>query len=237
MKNLLSITTIMIISLFVVTSSVYAETTTPSPSKKLTRPVRDAQIQNKMRETQGFESAVSGIPSKRIEKMQEKMEDKMQDERQVSPGRENAGDRCEIVTQRVAEFTSRSDKRHQGLVKKYTSMVNRLVKLEAKFAEKEADTAALQEGIDVLEGLVEKLNTDYAAFTGKIDESKKLECGESDGEFKTAMEESRSSMGVVKEDISAIKEHYRTVIRPALIELQQQSGEPVSPQVTSAVTQ
>ncbi len=244
MKNLLSFTAVMIITLFAWTSSAYALTATPSPANRLQRPqTREGKVENTLREPGEFDKVLNGSPSRKKEEKREgkslllEDDDRMEgesesevekDEETESRTREPSQDtkerqeqQCQLFMKRVEAFKQVREKRHESLEKKYTSMVLRLTKLEEKFAEKGYDTAELKAGIDTLSLLVDTLVEDYPKFAEGMSEVK---CEEKT-ELAAFMTSSKMLMNVIRTDILNIKEHYQTVIRPALVALKEQSAE------------
>lgn len=173
-----------------------------------------------------------------IEKREQTQEYRMEDRQPPISGAMR--ERCQKITQKIDKVTPGFDKNHKNQVKKYTTIVERLKKIAEKFSAEGYDTTALAEGIVPMEDLLATLVTDYEAFSTTFIGSKEFECGTSQGDFKTAMDESRTALKLVRDDIKALQEHYRTVIRPELETLKEQvkaaEGESTEPGTTEPGT-
>lgn len=148
-----------------------------------------------------FEDRVKNgkIIKENVEKMKEKRE-------------ENTAKRCEKVNsnidKRVGEFNANKNVRiahYQNIKTKFLAIADRLDKKGFDTTKLRADAAALDEK-------VKKLGSDYAAFIAKLTESKQYECGKSQGQFKTALEQSKDLRQVVFSDGKEIGEYVRTVL-------------------------
>lgn len=213
--------------LFIFILPVSAEDAAPEDPIEAEETVKEMPPQKlppgKMQELRNVQMKAKEKAQGMREETMEKREDMMEKKDTMMQKREGVtGGRCEFVTQRVEKVSSGLSRNHQGQVKKFAAVAKRLEKIEATFAGKGYDTAALSEAIETLQTMLIKLNTDYQAFIVQLEETKEFECGESQGDFKTAMEESKTSLTLVKEDIMDLQEHYRTVIRPELKKLQEQ---------------
>jgi hypothetical protein len=155
-----------------------------------------------------------------IEKREEMQENKMENRQtQLSGAR---GERCQKISKKIDNVIPNLDRNHKNQVKKYTTIVERLKKIAEKFRAEGYDTTALAGGIGTMEELLANLGTNYESFSTTFIGSKEFECGSSQGDFKTAMEESRSALKIVRDDIKALQVHYREVIRPELEALREQ---------------
>lgn len=148
------------------------------------------------------------------------------------------GNRCEMMTQKVTRVVGGIGSSHQGQNRKYGLVIKRLENIIAMALEKNIDTSALSAGIATLRELVSQLETNHETFVTALQSTKDFECGTAQGELRTAYEESKTALGMIRQDITAIQEHYKTVIRPELetIKTQMEALEAVASPVVDEAT-
>jgi uncharacterized protein YoxC len=162
------------------------------------------------------------------ELMRKKEEFRMKKDERKATREARIEDRCEDVTAHVDEVLAGYNTNHQGQVVKHEKMLERLRKMNENLIAKGYETADLVAAVQVLGEKIEKLNADHETFIGELEDTKEFACGESEGAFKTAMEEARAAMKVVRADVEDIRTYYRDTIRPAIEALKAQKPD-VSP--------
>jgi len=130
--------------------------------------------------------------------------------------------RCSRIEARVRLKVQRFETLKERRVNAYLNMKDRVAKFINRLEKQGYDVSKLKEDLKVLEEKINKFAKDYSAFINTLKESQSYGCGHSEGQFKAKLEEARSLLRVVFEDVREIKNYYRTVIRPDLQTLRQQ---------------
>lgn len=129
--------------------------------------------------------------------------------------RQNAcAKRGEQVTKRVEQY----DKMKRAHVQAYNNMQERVKKFIDKLKEKDFDTTKLQADLVVLNGKVIKFANDYSSYIEKLDEARKLGCGDP-AAFKAKMQEAREQLKIVHDDCKDIHSYYNETIKADIMAL------------------
>lgn len=134
----------------------------------------------------------------------------------------NVQQRCEKRTQvidaRISKFNTNKEKH----INNYNSMKQKLTNLIAKLQAKGYDVSKLQADGKTWDEKVKKYAADYAAFIAKMTETKNYVCGESEGNFASALNQARQLLVVVKQSALDMRTFHLTVIRPDMQALRSQ---------------
>lgn len=130
---------------------------------------------------------------------------------------------CENVANRIENKIQAFENHRDTRVSHYADLITRLNDIAAKLEEKGYDVTELKASIAELETMVDEYVSLYADFIAQLSETQEFACGESDGEFKTALQDSRSAWELVKEKRQEIREFYANEIREVIKELREQA--------------
>lgn len=179
------------------------------PAEGETRGKR-AQVQQAEDVTRPEKPEVGGQRKELTEKMQQKrleFEDRKE---------KMAEEKCKNIENKIANRVNRYENNGQMLQKVYGNMKTRLQRLSAQLKAAGADTTKLDADLVVLNGKIDKLYADHAAFMFTLKETKTFVCGKTEGEFKTKIEQARKVPETIKQDRADIKNFFQTTIKADL---------------------
>jgi chromosome segregation ATPase len=145
---------------------------------------------------------------------------------------------CTNTSKMIDTRISRFDTNKKKHVENYTKMKTALQQLITKLKAKGFDTSKLETDLTTLGDKITKFGTDYAAYIAKLGETKNFTCGQSQGEFKTALDTARDSLKTVNQDAVDIRNFYQTTVRPDIeaLKAQKPSGTPKAPEPSTPVS-
>lgn len=144
--------------------------------------------------------------------------------------------RCARIQERITERASNFEDRKEKHFSVYSNMTDRISKFIEKLSDQGYDVSKIKADLAVLEEKIQKFSTDYAAQAAKVGETKNLVCGNSDGEFKNGLVQSRTMLKAVHDDAADIRKYMLTTVRPDIQALRQQKVE-VKNTVTTTATE
>lgn len=130
--------------------------------------------------------------------------------------------RCLTIESRIQVKVGNFDNNKLRHMEAYANMKERLVKVDARLAEKGLDTSKLKSYLEVLDGKVKKFASDYGTYINKLKESQTSVCGQSEGKFLVKIKEARAAMKLVHKDALDIRAYYVNTIKPELQNLKKQ---------------
>ncbi len=130
---------------------------------------------------------------------------------------------CENVTNRIENKIKAFENHRDTRVSHYADLITRLNEIATKLEGKGYDVTELKASIAELETMVNDYVSLYADFIAQLSETQEFACGESDGEFKTALQDSKNAWELVKEKRQEIREFYANEIREVIKELREQA--------------
>lgn len=169
-------------------------------------------------------SNTSGKSQEEIEKFKE--EQKKQKEAMLERlKKEKEGKvavKCEMIESRVSEKITRFNNNKDGHIVRYNKLKDNLTRIINKLSEKGLDVTELKADLQTLDTKIKKFSTDYQAYITKLGQTKGFACGNSEGNFKSKLEESRSALKLVLEDAKDIQKFYKDEIKPDIQKLREQ---------------
>lgn len=133
--------------------------------------------------------------------------------------------RCTVVNRWIDNRIQHFNNRREFHINKYNRVKERWQKLMDKLDEKGRDTTTVREDGKVLDEKIKKLADDYGVFIAKLEETKSYDCGDSQGTFKTAFEQSRELLKTVRADVTAIRQFWQTEMLTDIKALKEQKQE------------
>jgi len=145
---------------------------------------------------------------------------------------------CSTIETKIDEKITKFNTNQQGHVVAFGNLKTRITNLIARLDAKSIDTTKLKADQTQLNVLIEKFNTDYAAYIAKLQETQTSTCGKSSGQFRTTLKEARALLLVVKADVTAVKDYMNNTMKPDIEALRAQVAAKASatPSVTSTPT-
>lgn len=125
--------------------------------------------------------------------------------------------KCEMVNSRIDLKIANFDNGQLRRVSSYQNMKDRLSRAIDKLTAKGVDTSDLKADLVMLDAKIAKLAQDYRAHVDGFRAAKNYDCGESQGQFRRQITESRRELSQVRKDVLDIRSFYATAIKPDLI--------------------
>lgn len=137
--------------------------------------------------------------------------------------------RCTTLTQNIDRRINRFNNNKERHINQYNTAKQRLSQLITKLQQKGYDVLQLQADSKIWDGKVQKFASDYVVFINKLNETKNVTCGQSDGALRSYLKQARQQIVVVHQDSIDARTYYQTVIRADIQALRNQK-----PTITSA---
>ncbi|MEI6222350.1 MAG: hypothetical protein WCP97_06310 [bacterium] len=144
---------------------------------------------------------------------------------------EKRDEKCESLTKKVELTLTRFSNNKDRHIATYTKISEKVKDINTRLKDKGYDISKLQADEQTLNEKIKKIGADYALFIEKLDKTKGLACGQSNGEFKTALQDAQAELKIVREDILATRLFYQTTMRADIQSLKQQT--PTAPTKTT----
>lgn len=119
------------------------------------------------------------------------------------------------IDKRLSHFGSLFEKHRNN----YEAHRTNLVAISAKLEAKGISTTKLKADIVILETKIAKLATDRAAVETALLKTKEYSCGNSDGQFRAAVEAARVAQKLVRTDAEDISLFIRTTLKQDVVDL------------------
>jgi len=198
-------------------SSVQAVT---SPSETLRKAQEEArerikEEQEKVRETLAAQREAA---KEKREDIREEAKEKRENVREEAKEqrKENVTERCTKVTENIDKRIAKFESDHNGRVKVFMTIKERVQERITKLKARGVDVATLEANLVTLQTKIDKLAADHAAYMEKLKATKSFVCGESQGEFKAALEAARDAQKVVFADAKDIISFIKDTLKPNL---------------------
>ncbi|MEI6326828.1 MAG: hypothetical protein WCO78_01770 [Candidatus Roizmanbacteria bacterium] len=127
-----------------------------------------------------------------------------------------AAARCTKVTANIDQRIAKFESDHNGRVKVFTTIKERVQARLTALKARGIDVTTLEANLVTLQTKIDKLTTDHTAYMEKLKATKAFVCGQSQGEFKTALEAARDAQKVVFTDAKDIIAFIKDTLKPNL---------------------
>ena len=127
--------------------------------------------------------------------------------------------RCNNLTDRIDKRLSHFGAMHDRHLKVYEMHKEKLAQIEEKLSGEGIDTATLKANLSVLDSKLEKFTNDRAKVQAALQNTKNFTCGESEGQFKSAVQAVRDAQRVVAADAKDIHEFIQITLKRNIVEL------------------
>ncbi len=121
--------------------------------------------------------------------------------------------RCTVLTQNIDRRINRFNNNKERHINQYNTTKQRLSQLVTKLQQKGYDVTQLQTDGKIWDGKIQKFGSDFVVFINKLTETKNVGCGQSDGAFRTLLNQARQQLVVVHQDSVDARTYYQTVIK------------------------
>lgn len=164
----------------------------------------------------------------RVEETKERASDRQEaatDRKEAAAERKSdaVANRCEQVSAAIESRLSNYDSMKEFRVNRYQSMKEQVSALVVRLDEAGYNTVALKTELEEFDALVQIFASDANAAAEALRSSKSFACGESEGEFKSQLEQAKAAFSKASASAKAVGEHYRTQLKPVLQALKEQA--------------
>ncbi len=139
---------------------------------------------------------------------------------------------CERVELEIETRMARYDNNQGRNDRRFELLQTRLTKAAAAFAEQGYDTTALESATAELLTKIVQNRAEYATFITMLESAQEYACGESEGQFRQAMEDARMQLREVRQATAEIRNQYQTEVRSALVDLREQLAGDLDPSLS-----
>ncbi|MEA1926015.1 MAG: hypothetical protein U9M90_02075 [Patescibacteria group bacterium] len=130
--------------------------------------------------------------------------------------------RCENIEARINTRIKRYENNQAQHRRIFDNLVSRIERCITKFEKASFDVSKLKSDLVVLKKKVQALHDAHALFIDELKNTRDHICGESEGAFVKQLGEARKMIPEVRSKLLDVREYYRTVIRPDLLDLRKQ---------------
>lgn len=130
--------------------------------------------------------------------------------------KENVAERCTKVTENIDKRIAKFESDHNGRVKVFMTIKERVQERITKLKARGVDVTTLEANLVTLQTKIDKLSADHVAYMEKLKATKAFVCGQSQGEFKAALEAARDAQKVVFADAKDIIAFIKDTLKPNL---------------------
>lgn len=131
--------------------------------------------------------------------------------------------RCERVTERVDNRIRKYDENKQRHIENYDRITNNVSDTVAKLESEGYDVLKVRNDLSELNSMILEFANEYTEFINTLRGSKNHACGNSEGEFKSTIEQSRNQLKLVREQSTEIRDFIKNVLREDLKALKDQT--------------
>ncbi len=144
-----------------------------------------------------------------VNKYQEAREDVKQAREEV------LSQRCELAETRIDLYTTRYQNNQSRFQKVHERLDEVAEKIIERAQESAKDTGEFEAAVAELQSLAQIANNEYATLMSKLEATKQYACGESEGAFAEALNQSREQFMITRQAVLDARLYYQTDLRPA----------------------
>jgi chromosome segregation ATPase len=135
---------------------------------------------------------------------------------------------CDIVNKRIDARISHYEQHYNDVEARMARVTQRTTDFINRLETKGYDVSKVRSDLATLEEMRATRRNLYTAFINELEEAKQYDCGDSEGAFKTAMEESRGALAKWRDQVKANREYINGTLRPDLQALRGQNPNPAT---------
>jgi len=130
--------------------------------------------------------------------------------------------RCEMVNSRIERRISFYEEHYAQVEARMERVTSRLDELTDRLEAKGYDVSQVRGDLTTLETMRGTRRNLYTAFIDELQETKQYDCGDSEGAFRSTLEQSREALAKWREQIKANHDFIQDTLRPDLQALREQ---------------
>jgi uncharacterized pyridoxal phosphate-containing UPF0001 family protein len=125
----------------------------------------------------------------------------------------NIAKKCEIIKTNVDRLISNYNSKHENQVQKYKEIAGKISNTLDILKNKGIDVSNLQAKLNELNSKIVEFSNLRTEFQNKLNETKTLSCGDSQGAYKTAVQSARDTLKQMKSKAIEIRDFVKNDIR------------------------
>lgn len=129
---------------------------------------------------------------------------------------QNVQARCQLSESKINFRINQAEQSRDKHVSIYNGVKKRLDNLVAKFESKGCDVSTLKNNLTKFDSLIQDFGAAVRDYTGSLQNTRNLQCGDTQGKFVGAAQTARQKLLVVKQKADAVHEFFKTTIQPQL---------------------
>ena len=133
-----------------------------------------------------------------------------------------AQSRCNIVTERVENVTTRYNEHKIQYMNAFENVAKKVEDIIAKLQEKGYDTAKLEQDMVRVRSMIQNTNRYYSSFQNGLENSKQLVCGNGSGDYARELSQAREQLRLARQEMVQLREFIQTTVRAHLNEIRDQ---------------
>lgn len=130
--------------------------------------------------------------------------------------------RCQQITTRIENVTNGYNTSKDRHIANYNHIKSRIESFIVDLKAKDYDVDAVETDLNQLDTYVKNLATEYTQFITKLNETKQIACGNSNGDYRAKLGEARKELSDVRELSQATRQFIVTQLRVNLLDLKSQ---------------
>ena len=127
--------------------------------------------------------------------------------------------RCDVLENHLSVQINRYQNNADKHTARYERMVARLNALVARLQADGVDTTKLEAAIGVFTEKVQLFAHNAASYVESLKATQGFACGESEGDFRNVLVESRSLLQILRENVLEIRTYWQETLRPLITQL------------------
>lgn len=189
--------------------------------------MREQRLDDRMETRDQIQNTMDTVRGE-VRQIRQNLQDAVADRKETIQNRmtgrkeEISDNRCQRVTERVDRIILRYDENYERHVQRYQRLEERLRTIEEQLTLKGYDTSEVRIAYEGLTPRIESSVSTYQTFIAQLEAARALECGESDGDFRSSLETARETFRQFISEMQETRQYYTTVVRPAVQNLRNQ---------------
>jgi chromosome segregation ATPase len=175
--------------------------------------------------------------SEKLEKREKESENETEtesekSERKTRTERISAG--CEKIEAKITTVLDRHETAKEKHLANQDRLYTRGTELSKKLKAAGYDTAKLDTDLTTFKGKLDLVKSTFSAYSASLTATQQYTCGESEGAFKTQLQDSRDLYKAFREDLKDARDFWKAVVMVDIKALKEQATATASPSATAS---
>jgi hypothetical protein len=143
-----------------------------------------------------------------------------EDRQEIKEQRKEA--KCKLIGDKVQLKVDRFSTNRELYIKRYSGLVERISAWADRLDKDGYDVKDLKAALEVLNTKIDNLSKLHDTLLTKLDNLNDFECGNSDGAYAQALQESRNALADVRQAVLDIRKYFLEEVKPLVKDLREQ---------------